>query len=65
MWKQWANTVLGLAVIAVPFLALTSMTMTWTLVVLGAAIAALSLWNAAEERTEEYHQQALRQIHQT
>jgi hypothetical protein len=65
MWKQWVNLILGLAVIATPFLSLSTDTSTWTLVVLGAVIAILSLWNASEERTEEYHEQALRHMHQT
>lgn len=52
MWQQWINAVLGLAVLATPFLALSSETLTWTLVVLGAAVAVLALWGGMQEQTE-------------
>lgn len=59
MWKQWVNAILGVAIIAVPFMGLTAATLTWSLVVGGIAIAALSLWSAAEEQSPEYHRRQL------
>lgn len=52
MWQQWTNAVLGLLVVAVPFLDLAAATFTWTLVVIGIAIAALGIWGAQETNTE-------------
>ena len=60
MWKQWVNAILGLAVIATPFIALSATTLMWTLVVAGAVVAILSVWSAAEESSPEYHQEQLR-----
>jgi len=48
MWQQWINAILGLAVLATPFLALTSSTLTWTLAIIGIAIAVLGVWGAME-----------------
>jgi hypothetical protein len=53
MWKQWANAVLGLAVLAIPFLSLSATTLTWSLVVAGAAIAVLAAWSIAELSSPE------------
>ena len=58
MWKQWINLILGLAVIAVPFIGLSTVAFSWTLAILGLAIAALALWSALEvspTRYEESH----------
>ena len=52
MWQQWINAVLGLIVIATPFLGLAAATMTWVLVVAGVMIAALALWGAQETSIE-------------
>jgi hypothetical protein len=48
MWKQWINAVLGLAVLATPFLSLSSGAMTWTLAIAGLVVAVLSIWSASE-----------------
>jgi len=48
MWKQWVNAILGLVVLATPFLGLASATMTWTLAIAGIIIAVLAAWSAAE-----------------
>ncbi len=52
MWKQWVNAVLGLAVIATPFMALSATALMWTLVVAGAVVAILSVWSAMEAPSE-------------
>lgn len=52
MWQQWTNVVLGFAVVIVPFLNLSAATTTWTLIIAGAAIAALGLWGARETSVE-------------
>ncbi|HET9641489.1 MAG TPA: hypothetical protein VFP46_01400 [Candidatus Paceibacterota bacterium] len=54
MWKQWINALLGLAVIAVPFLGLTGSAFTWTFVVMGVLIAGLSIWTMSEVPREAY-----------
>jgi hypothetical protein len=48
MWQQWVNGILGLWIIAVPFMGLASDTLMWTLVVTGIAAAGLAFWSAAE-----------------
>jgi hypothetical protein len=48
MWKQWVNAVLGLAVIATPFLSLSSGALTWTLAIAGLVVVILSVWSATE-----------------
>jgi hypothetical protein len=63
MWQQWVNAILGLAVLATPFLALSAATLTWTLVIAGAAIAILSVWSAMKEESPEYHQYKLQHSH--
>ena len=56
MWQQWINALLGLAIIVVPFLGLTGDAFTWTLAILGIAIAALGVWGAVahEGMYEQY-----------
>ncbi len=54
MWKQWTNALLGAAVVVVPFLGLTGTAFAWTLVILGVAVIALSLWTTGEVSTDEY-----------
>lgn len=58
MWQQWSTALLGLAVIVVPFLGLSGGAFTWTLTVLGVAIAALAVWGAVayENRYETYYE---------
>ena len=48
MWQQWTNAVLGLWVIAVPFIGLNASVLTWTLAITGIAIAILGFWGAQE-----------------
>jgi hypothetical protein len=45
-WQHWVNAVLGLWVLAIPFLGFTGDTLTWTLAVTGIVIAALAVWGA-------------------
>lgn len=52
MWQQWTNVILGILVLAVPFLNLSASVMVWTLVIAGLAIAALGLWGAQETTSE-------------
>jgi hypothetical protein len=56
MWKQWLNLFLGLAVVAVPFVGLAGAAFSWTLAILGLAIAALALWSALEISPAEYEE---------
>jgi hypothetical protein len=59
MWQHWVNAVLGLVVLATPFLALSAATLTWTLAISGIIIAALGLWGAlgtTAERTSLRYQ---------
>ena len=51
MWKQWVNAIAGVAVLATPFLSLSSGAMTWTLAIAGLVVAILSIWSAAEGTT--------------
>jgi hypothetical protein len=48
MWQQWVNVILGLWVIAIPFLNLIGDTLTWTLAITGIVIAGMALWGATE-----------------
>lgn len=48
MWKQWVNAILGLLVLAVPFLGLTTAAFTWTLAIAGIVVAVLAVWSVAE-----------------
>jgi len=48
MWKHWLNAILGLVVLAVPFLGLTGATLAWTLAISGIIVAVLSVWSAME-----------------
>lgn len=52
MWQQWVNAILGLWVIAVPFLGMVGNALTWTLVVTGAVVAILGFWGAQEASAE-------------
>lgn len=51
MWQQWMNAVLGLWIIAVPFIGFAAETLTWTLLVTGAVVAALAVWGAGQHQT--------------
>lgn len=52
MWQQWTNVILGLWIIAVPFLGMTGNAFTWTLVITGIAVAALGVWGAQDVASE-------------
>jgi hypothetical protein len=52
MWKQWVNAILGLVVLAVPFLNLSAGAFTWTLAIAGIIIAVLAVWSATETSPE-------------
>lgn len=52
MWKQWVNAILGLLVLAVPFLNLSTGAFTWTLAIAGIVIAALAVWSVSESSAE-------------
>ena len=62
MWQQWINLVLGLWIIAVPFVGMSATALAWTLAVSGIIIAALALWGALREQDPDYHQQSLRAL---
>lgn len=49
MWQQWVNGILGLYVLVHPFLGLSGQTEVWVLVIVGAVVAALGFWGAAEK----------------
>ena len=51
MWQQWINGILGLWVIVVPYLGLTSTQFAWTLTITGIVIAILGFWGATEHVT--------------
>lgn len=55
MWQQWVNAILGVWLIAVPFLGFASASLTWALVVTGIVVAVLALWGAGEESSERTH----------
>lgn len=48
MWKEWVTAILGLAVIAAPFVGLAGDAFTWSLVILGALVAVVGFWSATE-----------------
>ena len=55
MLPNWTNVLLGLWVMAIPFVGFAADTLMWALVLTGAAIVALAVWGAgliATERTE-------------
>lgn len=54
MWKQWLMAVLGLVVLATPFLALSASALMWTLALSGLIIAGLAVWSALEVDSEVY-----------
>ncbi|MDB4978564.1 MAG: hypothetical protein JWM56_750 [Candidatus Peribacteria bacterium] len=57
MWQQWVNGVLGIWIIAVPFLGLSAAQNLWVLAITGLVIAILGFWGAIQHRTmhEEGH----------
>lgn len=49
MLNQWISGILGLAVAAMPFLALSETVLTWTLILVGLAITVSSFWGLIAE----------------
>jgi len=54
MINQWISGILGLVIAAVPFLTLSETMLTWTLVVVGLAIAVSSFWGTITEPTNRH-----------
>ncbi|MHB8660810.1 MAG: SPW repeat protein [Minisyncoccota bacterium] len=52
MWQKWVNALLGLWIIAVPFLGMTGSALMWTLVISGILVAVFSLWGMQDISTE-------------
>jgi hypothetical protein len=61
MWQQWINFILGLWVIAVPFIGFTGGAMVYALVVTGIVIAALGLWGALYEQSSTHREEVRHQ----
>ncbi|HEV3245011.1 MAG TPA: hypothetical protein VG102_01500 [Candidatus Paceibacterota bacterium] len=53
MWQQWLSAILGLWVIAVPFIGITGTALVWTLAITGIVVAILSVWGAQQEQSME------------
>ena len=62
MWQQWINTILGLWIVALPFIGIqSSSAFTWTLAVTGIVVAILAAWGAMEHQetySERYQTQS-------
>ena len=54
MWQQWINAILGLWVIAVPFIGISGSALIWTLAITGIVIAVLGVWGAQESTSDLY-----------
>lgn len=52
MWTQWVNAVLGVWLIAVPFVGFTTVGLTWALVLTGIAVAIFAVLGAGQEASE-------------
>jgi len=61
MWQQWINALLGLWVIAVPFIGMSQNALMWTLAITGIVIAVLGAWGAIETTPERQMQRAQHQ----
>ena len=59
MWQQWVNAIIGVGLIATPFLALSATVLMWTLMVAGAAVVILAVWGSMKEESSEYHRYKL------
>lgn len=55
MWQQWVNIALGVLIIAVPFIEMSSAVFFWSLIILGAAIALLAAWGVQDTNAERSH----------
>jgi hypothetical protein len=49
---QWVNAILGVWLIAVPFLGFTAVGLMWALVLSGIAVAVFAVWGAAQETSD-------------
>lgn len=49
MWQNWTTSLLGLAIIVVPFLGLSTEAFTWTLALIGIAVVAFAVWGAVTQ----------------
>ena len=54
MWQQWVSVILGLWIIAVPFLGFSGAALMWTLTITGVVVAGLALWGSMYEQSEEH-----------
>lgn len=54
MWQQWTNGVLGLWVMLVPFLGLSTNASLGTYLVTGLVIAILGFWGAGEHTSHDH-----------
>lgn len=52
MYRHWINAILGLVVLAVAFMDLSSSTITWTLAISGVIIVGNSFWGATASGEE-------------
>ncbi len=46
IWQNWVNIILGIGVVAVAFSGFAEATLMWTLIILGAAIVLVELWES-------------------
>jgi hypothetical protein len=53
MWKLWLTGIIGLGIVLVGLMGLSGLTLTWTLIVTGFLVAALSFWAAGAIDEEE------------
>lgn len=54
MINQWISGVLGLIIAVVPFLSLSQVALTWTLVIIGLAVAVINFWEMIVSPKEHY-----------
>ncbi|HUO50044.1 MAG TPA: SPW repeat protein [Candidatus Paceibacterota bacterium] len=64
MWQQWANAILGLWVVAAPFIGIGGSALAWTLAITGIVIAILGVWGALQEQSMEEELHELQLQHQ-
>lgn len=53
MYSNTINLIIGLAIIIIPFMELSAITFTWTLVLAGAIVSISSLWELVVSQDEE------------
>lgn len=64
MWYQWVNGILGLWIVASPFLGFTSDGMTTNLVIVGLVVALLSFLGAIRTSGMREHEKEWERTHQ-